>query len=81
MGSMSVGLYNQLIQVSTEYLGPAAERFVSRQITSHLNKAPEEVSKEDLPKLVDWMKVSVATLTGDKLVADTFTRKILDLSK
>lgn len=78
---MNADLYSKLVDVSEEYLGPAAERFVSRQIVAHLSKQPCDILKEDLPKLAEWIKLSMATLTRDKFIIDTFTHKVMDLSK
>ena len=51
-------LYSKVVDVTSEYLGPAAERFIARQIETHLNKKPEDLTQADLVKLVDWIKVA-----------------------
>lgn len=58
-------LHNKIVNIVREYLGPAAERFVDRQITFHLNKNPEEITKQDISVLVSWIGVSIGVLTGD----------------
>ena len=63
-------LYKQLNVVMEDYLGPAGDRFLSRQISFHLKKDPEMLTKADLPKLKEWIKVSLALLTEDKNLVD-----------
>lgn len=73
---MPAVLYDQVVDIAEEYLGPAAKRFISRQITFHLDKKPAELTKSDLPKLVEWVKVSLALLTDDKKVVDDCQTKL-----
>ena len=73
-------LYERVVDVTMEYLGPAAERFVARQIKTHIKKEPEDLSEEDLEKLVDWIKLAIALLTEDSKMVDDFTESLLSLS-
>lgn len=77
---MATTLYHQAVQITKDYLGPAAERFISRQITFHLQKDPEKLTKKDIPQLAEWVKVSIAILTEDKKMVDDFTKRILKLA-
>ena len=72
-------LYRQVIAITEEYLGPAAERFTGRLISFHLNKAPQELVAEDLPILIDWAKVTLALLTKDRKLVEEYTMKLKDL--
>jgi hypothetical protein len=74
-------VYEQVVDVTYEYLGPAAERFVARGIEAHLGKKPEELTKEDIEKLLDWSKLSLALLTEDTHVVDDFTQNMLSISE
>jgi len=78
---MSKIIYEQTLQITQDYLGPAAERFITRQITFHLQKDPEKLTKKDIPQLAEWVKVSIAILTDDKKMVDDFTKRILTLVK
>lgn len=73
-------VYDQVLEVTTDYLGPAAERFITRQIKVHLGKKPDELTKADVAKLVDWLKVAIALLTEDNKMVDDFTRDLLKIS-
>jgi len=77
---MAGNLYGDVVNITKDYLGPAAERFISRQIEFHLKKKPEELTKEDLPKLVEWVRVSIALLTEDSKMVDDCVSRISKLS-
>ena len=77
---MTKTIYSQVVSIAQEYLGPAAERFVSRNVAFHLEKKPDQLTSKDLPKLSEWMKVSLAMLTEDKSMVDDFEKRILKIS-
>lgn len=66
----NTSLHGSLVSILSDYLGPAGERFLDRQIEFHLNIKPEAVDKADLDKLEEWVKVSLALLTEDKSMVD-----------
>lgn len=74
-------LYREVVDITTSYLGPAAERFITRQIKTHLGKDPDELSPEDLAKLVDWVKVAIALLTEDSKTVQDYTNSLLELAR
>ena len=74
-------LYEQVVDVTMEYLGPAADRFITRQIKTHIGKEPEDLTEDDLEKLVDWIKLAIALLTEDSKMVDDFSTSLLQLSK
>ncbi len=74
-------LYKQVVKITQDYLGPAAERFVTRQIETHLQKQPEDLTKKDLVQLVDWLKIAIALLTEDGKMVDDFANSLLKLGK
>lgn len=69
-------LYREVTRVTEEYLGPAAERFIARQILGHLGKSPQDLTKADIPKLTEWAKVTLGLLTDDHAVVDEFALKL-----
>jgi hypothetical protein len=66
---MTTSLFEQVTAITEDYLGPAAERFVSRQITFHLRKDP----------LVEWTKVTLGLITEDRQMVDDYAIKINEL--
>jgi hypothetical protein len=81
MVKAQASLYQEVVEITTSYLGPAAERFIARQIQTHLNKEPEELTKKDLVKLVDWIKIAIALLTEDGKVVEEYSRSLVALSR
>jgi hypothetical protein len=76
---MSDDLYHQLVALTEDYLGPAASRFVDRQIAAHLNKDPHEITHGDLPRILDWTKVTLSLLTQDRQVIDEYSARMTRL--
>ncbi len=65
-------LYEEVVRITHAYFGPAADRFVTRQIRSHLGKAPEELRKQDLKKLVRWISLAMSLLIEDELLVEKY---------
>ena len=76
-----VTLHAQLIDISRDYLGPAAERFIDRQVTTHLQKEPLAVTRDDLLKLIDWIRLAFALLTNDHQLVEEYEQRIRALAK
>ena len=75
------GYYEQLIEISKDYLGPAAERFIRRQIEFHLEKDPRDLTKEDVGRLAEWIATALSLLTQDKKMVEESGRRIRALVK
>ena len=73
-------VYDRVVRVTHAYLGPAAERFVERQVRSHLKKEPEAVTGSDLARLIDWMKVAVSLLTDDQKIIESYIEQLKRLA-
>lgn len=76
-----ITLTERVIEVTTDYLGPAARRFVQRQVKVHLNKPLDALQPEDIAPLADWSKIALALLTSDQATVDKFQNDLLELSK
>jgi hypothetical protein len=74
-------IYQQVVAVIQEYLGPAADRYVQRLVEAHLKKSPEQLAQRDIPKLSEWIKVSLGLLTNDKNLVDECEKRILKLAR
>lgn len=72
-------LYEQVVDVVYEYLGPAAQRFVDREIQSHIGKQPEDLAREDIDKLHEWCKLAIALMADDDETVEQFSKNMLDL--
>ena len=73
-------LYIKAVKVTEEYLGPAGERFIRRQISTHLNIEPEMLDKKSLPKLVNWSSIAFALLTDNPRDREAFTNDLKSLA-
>lgn len=74
-------LYDNVVRVTNVYLGPAADRFIARQVQNHLHKAPEELSQADLVKLIDWIRVAVSLITDDSEIIEEYATQLERLTQ
>ena len=74
-----IGMSNyfvQIVAVIKDYLGPAAERFVRRQIQFHLEKDPNDLTQRDGQKLADSIATALTVITKDKKMVDESSVRI-----
>lgn len=74
-------LYEKVVKVTHVYLGPAADRFIDRQVQNHLHKKPENLSREDLKTLISWIRVAVSLLTEDSELVEEYTAQLEKLTQ
>lgn len=72
-------LYDTVVRITDVYLGPAASRFIDRQVRNHLHKAPEALSEADLYGLIDWIRAAVSLLTEDSDMVEEYTKELTRL--
>ncbi len=73
-------LYDKVVRITNVYLGPAADRFIARQVQNHLHKPPEKLSQADLLKLIDWIRVTVSLLTDDSEIIEEYAAQLQRLA-
>ncbi|GAC1386924.1 MAG: hypothetical protein NVS1B7_6680 [Candidatus Saccharimonadales bacterium] len=73
-------LYQQVVQITTDYLGPTAPRFIDRQIHNHIGKAPGSLAIGDITTLIDWTKIALATLTDDSRLIEEYIGRLRALT-
>lgn len=76
----NVTIYDQVVRITHSYLGPAANRFIARQVENHLHKAPGNLSPGDLLNLIDWIRVAVSLLTEDSAVIERYIAELQKLA-
>lgn len=74
-------LYDKVVRVTHVYLGPTADRFIARQVQHHLHKSPEQLTREDLAQLIDWIRVAVSLLTEDSEVVEEYAEQLRKLAQ
>ncbi len=80
MSKSTLILYEQVVKVTNVYLGPAADRFITRQIENHLDKPPQQMSREDLSQLIDWIRVAMSLITEDSDIVEEYTEQLRQLA-
>lgn len=73
-------LYDKVVRITHVYLGPAAERFIARQVENHLHKSPEQLTSADLVGLIDWIKAVVSLLTEDNEIVEEYAAELQKLA-
>ena len=73
-------LYEEVVQITRAYLGPAADRFIDRQIYNHLHKKSRNLSEEELYALIDWIGATVSLLTEESRVVEQYTEQLKKLA-
>jgi hypothetical protein len=76
MSKDSKSVYQRVVQITHIYLGPAADRFIDRQIQNHLHKEPSQLEVGDLNILTDWIRVAVAMLTDDSEIVEEYIMQL-----
>ena len=74
-------LYTEIVDVLYEFLGPASERFLDREIKAHLQKEPEHITKEDIVKIHEWSRLAIALLAEDQQTVETFSKNLLSIAE
>jgi hypothetical protein len=74
-------LYAQVVLITHRYLGPAADRFIARQVQNHLHKEPVDLSHKDLLKLIDWVRVTVSLITEDSAIVEDYIAELQQLAE
>ena len=60
-----MALYDNVVDVAKPYLGPAAGKFISRQISGHLKLDDAQLGPQHLEELAKWVKSSGSMLMDD----------------
>jgi hypothetical protein len=76
---MNNELVARVVAVADPYLGAGADRFVARQITSHLNTTIEQFDASKLDELAGWVELS-ASLLIDKTKAKELADEVRKLA-
>lgn len=79
MRSSSNYLYEQILAITEDYLGPAAKRFIDRQIENHFGKKPAQITAQDLDPLIGWVKISLSMITSNHAAIREYTDRLLKL--
>jgi len=60
-----VALYEEVVDLARTYMGPAAKKFIDRQIRVHLEIEGSDLTYSDIEELADWCYTSSKILMND----------------
>ena len=75
-----MALYDNTVTIAKEYIGPAGQQFIDRQLTTHLNLTPADLNSSNLIELSKWCFTS-GRLIIDSEQAKEFQERIVSLAK
>jgi hypothetical protein len=81
MARSNDSLYARVVEITHIYLGPAADRFIDRQVQNHIHKAPDKLNETDLELLIDWIRVAVSLLTDDSEIVEEYIQQLQRLAQ
>jgi hypothetical protein len=81
LSRLQESVYTRVVDITHIYLGPAADRFIDRQIQNHLHKEPAKLEVADLDLLIDWVRVAVALLTDDGEIVEEYVLQLQRIAK
>jgi hypothetical protein len=73
-----MALYDDAVKLATGFIGPMGQKFIDRQLATHLSIGPAQLTHDKLAELSKWCLAS-ARLVIDEKQATTFSEKILAL--
>lgn len=76
----ATSLYTEVIDITHVYLGPAADRFIARQVRNHLGKEPSQLTQKDLRSLIDWIGMAVSLITDDQRIIEQYLSDLRKLT-
>lgn len=68
--------FYKVVSVAEEFLGPAAERFVRRQVEFHLSKNPKDLTSKDVLKLSRTFGTSLGQIVKSDEMIKRAVKKI-----
>ncbi|MDQ3089594.1 MAG: hypothetical protein M3Q24_00365 [bacterium] len=72
--------YDSIIEITNDYLGPASQRFIDRQIALYLHKSSKEITRADVNMLAVRIRSGLMILTRDTKVVDEAFRRITSIA-
>lgn len=79
--SSGTALYNQIVKITEDYIGPAAKQFIDNHIQNHFAISPSNLSYKDMPELIEWIKISMSYLTSNTALIEDYVQRLSDISQ
>ncbi len=74
-------LYERVVSITEDYIGPAARRFIDRHIQNHLQIKPDQLDIPHLKKLSRWTNTALGYLTNDSAIVDEYAARLSALDQ
>lgn len=74
-------LYEQVVAITEDYIGPPARRFIDRHIQNHLHIEPERLDLSHLTHLIRWTKMALGYLTNDSVIVEEYADRLRRLRR
>lgn len=74
-----MALYDDVVELAKTYMGPAAKKFVDRQISGHLDVEASQLAGSHLGELAKWCYTSGKLLMDDGKATE-FSEKVKALA-
>lgn len=77
----STTVYDKVVDITRDYLGPAGARFVDRMVRNHLQKEPQKLNMSDIAKLTEWSRLALGMLTKDTKLMNEYSKRLLQIAE
>ncbi len=71
--------FSKIVEVIRNYLGPASERFIVRQLDFHLKRKEKVIYESEVERIADWSAVALSMITQDKAMIQRCKKEISGL--
>ena len=72
-------VYEEIVDITHDYLGPSSRRFITKLAKSHLGKKPSQLTRSDVNELHKWGIQSFAHVAENDKMVDEFSTRLLAL--
>ena len=74
-------VYDEVFRLAHRYFGAESALHLSKFIGVHLRKSPEEMTKDELVSLIDWIKSTTFFLAEDEAIVERYIKDLLALAE
>jgi len=72
-------LFDHISNVTYKYFGVEAVEHIAGLLETHLKRSPQDISKDELTSLIDWVKTAASFLTPETEQVQNYCAELLSL--
>lgn len=72
-------VFEEIVDMTSDYIGPAARRFVTKIVHNHLDKSPSELKRSDVTEYHEAAVIAFARITKNSRLRYEFSTRLLAL--